>query len=114
MFPVCPAVNKKKKISSSKRQVAELAIPLLICSGVHLGGGYQERMTLLLHSFVGLLTVASVFLVNKLVSHPTLVLTVFPGTVASAMKNGYSATFGSSLKVPARTDSPVLGRNLWP
>ena len=38
VLPVCPAVNKKKKMSSSNLQVAEFAIPLLICSGVHLGG----------------------------------------------------------------------------
>ena len=114
MFPVCPAVNKKKKISSSNRQVAEFAIPLLICSGVHLGGGYQERMTLLLHSFEGLLTVASVLLVNKLWSHPTLFLIVLFSSEESDIKNGNSATFDSSLKVPERTDSPVSGKNLWP
>ena len=114
VLPVCPAVNKKKKMSSSNLQVAEFAIPLLICSGVHLGGGYQERMTLLLHSLDGLLTVASVFLVNKLWSHPTLFLIVFWSSDSSEMKNGNSATLASSLNVPARTDSPVSGKNLWP
>ena len=114
VFPVCPAVNKKKKMSSSNRQVAEFAIPLLICSSVHLGGGYQDKMTLLLHSFDGLLTVASVLLVNKLWSQPTLFLIVLFSSDASEMKNGNSATLGSSLKVPARTDSPVSGKNLWP